>query len=76
MDIIKSLMIAGLRSYDIETSELKINLDKLIKDTNFQLICEIKTILDEENLSDFDCVKKIVHLYEKYDIEISGRYNS
>ena len=75
MDVIKGLLIAGIRNYDTKAGELGIDFDKLIENESFQLICGIKAILEEEKLTDFECIDKIVDIFSEYEIDITYRHD-
>ena len=74
MNFIKNLIWLGLKNDDTSTLDMNINFDKLISDVNFLLIREIIKILEDERiLSDNECIKRIVTLFESNDIEIANR---
>ena len=74
MNFIKNLIWVGLKNDDTDMLDMNINFDKLISDVNFLLIREIIKILEDERiLSDNECIKRIVTLFESNDIEIANR---
>ena len=72
MNIIKSLIIEGLKSDEVKILDLEMDLEKILENSNFQLVNEIKRILENENTTDSECITKIKILFWKYGIGIAG----
>ena len=53
----------------------EIDENSIADSTAILMLAEIQKIISDDNLDDFDCVEKIVCLFEKYDIDSGGRHD-
>lgn len=64
--------------FDAITSGLtyaEIDDDKIADTTAIKALYEIKEIIHNKEKEDFDVVEEIICVFEKYSIEIGGRYD-
>ena len=52
-----------------------IDADKIADTTATLILSEIKKIISNENISDFDAIEQIVIIFEKYDIDAGTRHD-
>ena len=53
----------------------EIDESKIAESTAILMIGEIQKVIGDDNLSDFDCVEKIVCIFERYKISAGGRHD-
>ena len=60
--IIQGLISSGRVQVEIKAPEC--NLEAAVENVCYKALGEIREILDDDSLSDFDCVEKIVNVFE------------
>lgn len=76
MDIRVELLkeeITELIKHRIEN--LDIDADEVVHTVASKVLEEIKTVINNEELSDFMAMDEIVEIFEKYGIDSGGRYD-
>ena len=74
-------LLIALLSQAAENGDININIDfserieAIISDICFQTLNNIHDILDDDSLSDFDCIEKIVCELEKIDFNGGSRHD-
>ena len=56
-------------------SYMEIDADKIADTTAISVLAEIKDIIQDDGISDFEAVEKIVCVFEKYRISAGGRHD-
>ena len=66
MELFKEIILEGLKSEKIELSLLSVTIDteKIVHDIAYKILLEIKQILENDKLSDFDCVEEIMRTFK------------
>ena len=54
---------------------LDIDADKIADTTAINALSEIQTVIQKDNISDFDAVEEIVNIFEKYNISAGTRHD-
>lgn len=70
--LLKQAAKDGNININIDFSE---RIEKIVSDVCFQTLNNIHDILDDDNLSDFDCIEKIVCELEKIDFDGGSRHD-
>lgn len=74
-------LLIALLNQAAENGNININIDfserieKIVSDICFQTLINIHDILDDDSLSDFDCIEKIVVELEKIDFTGGCRHD-
>ena len=66
MELFKEILINVLMKEEINVSfpNLKFNAVEMVEIESFKTLQKIKTIIEDDSLSDFDCVEQIVSTLE------------
>ena len=69
-----------LRNYisdfiNFRTEDFEINADEIANTTAIEILAKIQEIIQDENISDFDAIEKIVCLFEEYHIDFGCRHD-
>ena len=78
MDLFKELMIQVLSKQDLHITLNDRDIQKLIGAVNVELLCalkEIRTILEDDSFTDFECVEKIVCVFEELGSDAGTRHD-
>lgn len=54
---------------------INIDTDKIADTTAIKALSEIQTVIQNNNLSDFDAIENIVCIFEKYNIDAKLRHD-
>lgn len=67
MDLFKEILINILMNEEINVNfpNLKFSATEIIEIESFKALQKIKTIIEDDSLSDFDCIEEIVCVFEK-----------
>lgn len=76
MDLRSELVVYAI-SDKIRSSikEIKIDADETVKILAEEVLREIKQVIGDNKLSDFEVVENIVCIFEKYGISAGGRHD-
>ncbi len=55
--------------------DIGIDADKIADTTAINALSEIQTVIQNEDVSDFDAVEQIVRIFEKYKINAGARHD-
>ncbi len=76
MTIKTELLKRHIRDYvSSMIDDFEIDENKIANSTAILVLGEIQKIIGDDNLSDFDCVEKIVCLFEEYKLNAGGRHD-
>ncbi len=77
MELYKELLINILMKYEIELSfkDCSFDIEKFTQNECYILLDKIKAIIRDDSLTDFDCVEKIVCLFEESNINAGNRHD-
>ena len=64
MDLLKEIILEGLKSEKIELSFPHVDFEKIVHDKSYAMLLQIKEILENDRLSHFDCVERIENLFK------------
>lgn len=74
-------LLTALMKQAAENGKVQVNIDfyekieQIVSDTCFQTLNKIHDILDDDSLSDFDCVENIVQELEKIGFNGGSRHD-
>lgn len=76
MELIIALLKQAARDGNININiDFSEKIEKIVSDICFQSLNNIHDILDDDTLSDFDCIEKIVRELEKIDFNGGCRHD-
>ena len=58
-----------------ELSRLDIDVNEIADSTAIKALLEIQNVIQNDEISDFDVIEEIVHIFEKYDISAGSRHD-
>ena len=72
MELYKEILVKVLGQSQVEVtfSGVKLDMAKIIEEHSYSVLQKIKTIIEDDSLSDFECIEAIVCIFE--DIGSSG----
>ena len=56
-------------------NELDIDVNEIADSTAIKALSEIQNVIQNDKISDFDVIEKIVKIFEKYDISALSRHD-
>ncbi len=74
MELIQSVLIRALQEEKIEI-KMNMHIEKLTNSICFMSLHRIKSVLENNALSDFECIEKIINIFEDIDCGIDGRHD-
>jgi len=77
LDLFKELLINILKEdkISVDFKNFSFDIEKFTQNECYILLDKIKTIIQDDSLSDFECVEKIVCLFEKSGISAGIRHD-
>lgn len=77
MSLYKELLIDILskEKLSIEFKNENFNLEKALQDKSYCLTEKMKSVLENDSLSDFECIEAIVCLFEENGVTIDYRHD-
>ncbi|MGM9937592.1 MAG: hypothetical protein ACI38A_09620 [Candidatus Ornithomonoglobus sp.] len=76
MDIKIELLKNALSELIISKLEnLDIDINEIVQTTAVSMLSDIKSVLKDDSLSDFDAIENIVLIFEKYNISCGSRHD-
>lgn len=76
MELLIALLKQAARDGNININiDFSEKIEKIVSDICFQTLNNIHDILDDDTLSDFDCIEKIVRELEKIDFNGGCRHD-
>ena len=76
MDLIKDMLNENLKVIISEALEqMNIDYDKIIELKSIQILQKIKTVIENDSLSDFECVERIVRIFESIGSDCGNRHD-
>ena len=77
MDLFKELLINILKKdkISVDFKNFSFDIEKFTQNECYILLDKIKTIIQDDSLSDFECVEKIVCLFECENISVGNRHD-
>ncbi len=77
MDLYKELLINILKEDEIEVrfKRFSFNIEKFTQNECYILLDKIRAVIQDDSLTDFDCVEKIVCLFENSGISAGNRHD-
>ena len=55
--------------------DAKVDYAAIAADASYRALRDIKAVISDDSLSDFDCVEKIVRVFEEYGNDGGGRHD-
>ena len=80
MELYKQILIRLLADEKIDVTFANVTLDinRIVKDICYQALCEIKAVVENDDLDDEECfmrIEKIVHIYESLGSDGGTRHD-
>ena len=67
MELFKEIILEGLKNKKIELSfPCEIDIEKIVHDKAYEMLLNIKQILENDKLSHIDCVDRIECLFKEF----------
>lgn len=74
MELIQSVIIKALQEEKISI-KLNMHIEKITNSICFMSLHRIKEVLENEKLSDFDCIEKIINIFEDIGCGVENRHD-
>lgn len=77
MDLYKEILIGILQKEEliVEFKNAHFNIEKAFNEKCFELLAKIKAVIENDSLSDFECIEEVVCLFEEHSIAIEYRHD-
>lgn len=76
MDIKLELLRGYMADYvKHHIEDFEIDANKISDSRAIEILSEIRQVIQEEGNTDFECVEKIVLIFEKYQLSTGGRHD-
>ena len=77
VDLYKEILIGILQKEElnVEFKNAHFNIEKAFNEKCFELLNKIKAVIENDSLSDFECIEETVCLFEEYGIGIESRHD-
>ncbi len=77
MDLYKELLINILKEdkISVDFKNFSFDIEKFTQNECYILLDKTKTVIQDDSLSDFECIEKIVCLFEESKINAGNRHD-
>lgn len=77
MELFKELLINILKEDEIEINfkQFKFNAEKLTQNETYKMLKKIKLVLENHEFDDFECIERIILIFENAGCKIANRHD-
>ncbi len=77
MELLKDVLAKALENEEIQIvfPNLSVNAKELVELTCFQILSKIKAALENDSLSDYECIEEIICIFEDCGSKVGDRHD-